>query len=54
MLRYDIVTLFPDLVQPVLGQSMLKQVPEKRCGWRLRVPSLGLRRSSLEFPGGWL
>ena len=29
MLRCDIVTLFPDLVQPVLGQSMLKRAQEK-------------------------
>ena len=29
MLRCDIITLFPDLVQPVLGQSLLKQAPEK-------------------------
>ena len=29
MLRCDIITLFPDLVQPVLGQSMRKQAPEK-------------------------
>ena len=29
MLRCDVITLFPDLVQPVLGQSMLKQAPER-------------------------
>ena len=29
MLRCDIITLFPDLVQPVLGQSMLKRAQEK-------------------------
>jgi len=29
VLRCDIITLFPELIQPVLGQSMLKQVPEK-------------------------
>lgn len=28
-LRCDIITLFPDLVQPVLGQSMLKRAQEK-------------------------
>lgn len=29
MLRCDIITLFPDLVQPVLGQSMLRRAQEK-------------------------
>ena len=29
MLKCDIITLFPDLVQPVLGQSMLKRAQEK-------------------------
>jgi tRNA (guanine37-N1)-methyltransferase len=29
MLRCDVLTLFPDLVQPVLGQSMLKRAQEK-------------------------
>lgn len=29
MLRCDVITLFPDLVQPVLGQSMLKRAQEK-------------------------
>lgn len=29
MLRCDVITLFPDLVQPVLGQSLLKQVLER-------------------------
>ena len=29
MLRCDIITLFPDMVQPVLGQSMLKRAQEK-------------------------
>jgi tRNA G37 N-methylase TrmD len=29
MLRCDVLTLFPDLVQLVLDQSMLKQVPGK-------------------------
>jgi len=29
VLRCDVITLFPDLVQPVPGQGMLKQVPEK-------------------------
>lgn len=29
MLRCDVVTLFPDLVQSVLGQSMLKRAQEK-------------------------
>lgn len=29
MLRCDVVTLFPDLVQPVLNQSMLKRAQEK-------------------------
>jgi tRNA (guanine37-N1)-methyltransferase len=29
MLRCDILTLFPDLVQPVLGQSILKRAQEK-------------------------
>lgn len=30
MLRFDIVTLFPDMVKPVLGQSILKRAQEKR------------------------
>lgn len=29
MLRCDIITLFPDMVQPVLGQSMLKRAQDK-------------------------
>lgn len=29
MLRCDVITLFPDLVQPVLDQSMLKRAQEK-------------------------
>jgi len=29
VLRCDVITLFPDLVQPVLGQSMLKRAQEK-------------------------
>lgn len=29
MLRCDVITLFPDLVGPVLGQSMLKRAQEK-------------------------
>ncbi len=29
MLRCDVIARFPDLVQPVLGQSRLKQAPEK-------------------------
>jgi len=29
VLRCDIITLFPDMVQPVLGQSMLKRAQEK-------------------------
>ncbi|MFM8551219.1 MAG: tRNA (guanosine(37)-N1)-methyltransferase TrmD, partial [Nitrospiraceae bacterium] len=28
-MRCDIVTLFPDMVWPVLGQSMLKRAQEK-------------------------
>jgi len=49
-LRCDVITLFPDLVQPVLGQSMLKQAPEKML---LEAPCeiLGLRGSSIEFLG---
>ena len=29
MLRCDIITLFPELIQPVLGQSMLKRAQDK-------------------------
>ena len=29
MLRFDVLTLFPDMVAPVLGQSMLKRAQEK-------------------------
>lgn len=29
MLRFDVLTLFPDLVAPVLGQSILKRAQEK-------------------------
>jgi len=29
VLRCDVITLFPDLVQPVLGQSMLKRAQDK-------------------------
>ena len=29
MLRFDVLTLFPDMVTPVLGQSMLKRAQEK-------------------------
>jgi len=30
MLRFDVLTLFPDMVTPVLGQSILKRAQEKR------------------------
>lgn len=30
MLRFDVVTLFPDMVTPVLGQSILKRAQEKQ------------------------
>src|SRR6266545_1104391 len=29
MLRFDVLTLFPDMVVPVLGQSILKRAQEK-------------------------
>ena len=29
-MRCDILTLFPDMVAPVLGQSILKRAQEKR------------------------
>ena len=29
MLRCDVITLFPDLIQPVLGQSMLRRAQDK-------------------------
>ena len=50
MLRGDIVTLFPDLVQPVLGQGMLKQAAE-RILLEAACAILGLCRSSREFLG---
>ena len=30
-MRCDILTLFPDMVAPVLGQSILKRAQEKVC-----------------------
>lgn len=50
MLRCDIITLFPDLVQPVLGQSMLKQVPEKML-LEAACEVLGWCGSGIEFLG---
>ena len=44
-LRCDIVTLFPDLVGPVLGQSMLKRAQEKGL---LEVRVLNLRDYTLD------
>ena len=48
MLHRDIMTLFPDLIQPVLGQSLLKQVPERML-LEAACEILGLCGSSMEF-----
>lgn len=50
MLRCDVTTLFPDLVQPVLGQSMRKQAPEKML-LEAVCEVLGLCGGSSEFLG---
>src|SRR5919106_2619697 len=39
MMRCDLITLFPDLVLPVLGQSMIKRAQEKGL-LRVRVRNL--------------
>ena len=50
MLRCDIITLFPNLVRSVLGQSRLKQVPEKMLS-EAACEILGLRAGGGEFSG---
>jgi hypothetical protein len=45
-----VITLFPDLVQPVLGQSMLKQVLERMLLEAAREMYRLVRRS-MEFLG---
>jgi len=50
VLRCDVMTLFPDLVQPVLGQGMLKQASEKIL-LEAAGEVLGLCGDSSEFLG---
>jgi len=50
VLRCDVITLFPDLVEPVLGQGMLKQVPERILLEAAGV-MLGSCANSTEFAG---
>ena len=50
MLCCDVITPFPDLVQPVLDQGMLKQASEKML-LEAACEILGLSGSGNEFSG---
>ncbi len=50
MLRCDVIAPLPGLIQPVPGQSLLKQVPERML-LEAACEILGLCGSSMEFLG---
>ena len=55
-MRCDIITLFPDMVVPVLGQSMLKRAREKGLlevrVWNLRDFTLDRHQIADDVPYG--